>query len=362
MCSYTSEDEMKAKVHLKMVHGVQVHTEDVIDSFSCAQCSFIHEDMGEMRKHMIVSHQKNETNWGLEIKIKFDCKECDYEFASKAMLRSHVDSGHSEVKGIVIKDVNISTSVKIESVEVDINTKRIWCNLCNLEFSNELMLMQHSESYHRLTQNNDAQKFKCNECDITFPRKYMLIQHNKNGHKENNSQNLKNIQTEKHQEKIHLDYTVEEYPEKKKKGPSVYGEEEDKPYQGFKMQGISQAYKDAHTALRTKLVKGAVFTDSKGSTLTILNVPKVKNQAIVVEVTTLNEKKNEEIGKAKLTMYEPTPKKKATLTVSMFSGFPYSIAKTVMEEFIKPFIDSLISDPNEDPMRKYMVSNDIEVF
>ena len=61
-------------------------------------------------------------------------------------------------------------------------------------------------------------------------------------------------------------------------------------------------------------------------------------------------------------MYEPTPKKKTTLSVTLFSGSQYLFAKAVMEEFIKPFIDSLISDPNEDPMQQYRVLKDIELL
>ena len=54
---------------------------------------------------MIVSHKKEECNWGLEIKMRFDCQECDLEFTSKSMLRTLIYSGHIEVNGIVVKDV-----------------------------------------------------------------------------------------------------------------------------------------------------------------------------------------------------------------------------------------------------------------
>ena len=123
----------------------------------------------------------------------------------------------------------------------------------------------------------------------------------------------------------------------------------------MRMHGNSKAYRDAQMALKIQLVKGAVFKDSKGRTLMILDVPKFKNQAITVEVTTLSTKQSEKRGKAKITMYEPTKKKKTTVLVNLFSGLQYVFVKTVMEDFIKPFIDSLISEPDEDPMKQYRV-------
>ena len=77
----------------------------MFERFSCSECSYIHENMEVLKKHMIASHKKEECNWGLEIKIRFDCQECDLEFTSKSMLRTHVCSGHTEVNGIVVKYV-----------------------------------------------------------------------------------------------------------------------------------------------------------------------------------------------------------------------------------------------------------------
>ena len=53
---------------------------------------------------MISIHKKDECNWGLEIKVKFLCNECDSEFSTKSMLRTHVQSGHTKVNGIIVVD------------------------------------------------------------------------------------------------------------------------------------------------------------------------------------------------------------------------------------------------------------------
>ena len=49
-------------------------------------------------------------------------------------------------------------------------------------------------------------------------------------------------------------------------------------------------------------------------------------------------------------MWQPTKKKPCTIMVSIYSGFDYVFVKTVMEKFIKPFMDALISEPDEDPL------------
>ena len=49
-------------------------------------------------------HKKDEWNWHLEIKAVHFCDECDIEFPEKAMLRKHIESGHTEVSLIIIDD------------------------------------------------------------------------------------------------------------------------------------------------------------------------------------------------------------------------------------------------------------------
>ena len=51
--------------------------------------------------------------------------------------------------------------------------------------------------------------------------------------------------------------------------------------------------------------------------MTILDIPRGKNKAIEVEVTTLSNKPNEIRGKAKINMYEPKVKGKTKIMVNI---------------------------------------------
>ena len=76
----------------------------MVDTFSCPLCSYVNENMGTLKNHIITVHKMDEWNWGLEVKVKFFCNTCDLEFSTKSMLRSHVQSGHNELVGIVVED------------------------------------------------------------------------------------------------------------------------------------------------------------------------------------------------------------------------------------------------------------------
>ena len=122
------------------------------------------------------------------------------------------------------------------------------------------------------------------------------------------------------------------------------------------MKGGGESYKEACTMLKAEFVKGRIFNDSHGRQLTILEVPKDK-KPIEVEVTTKSSKPNEKRGKAKVHMWQPSKKKPCTIMVSMYTGSDYVFVKTVMEKFIKPFMDAIISEPDEDPIRKFRVKS-----
>ena len=62
------------------------------------------------------------------------------------------------------------------------------------------------------------------------------------------------------------------------------------------MVGQSKSYKEACTELRAQFVKGATFKDYQNRQMKILDIPKGKNKAIEVEVTTLSNKPNEKRG------------------------------------------------------------------
>ena len=55
-------------------------------------------------------------------------------------------------------------------------------------------------------------------------------------------------------------------------------------------------------------------------------------------------------------MYEPKVKGKTKMLVNTPSGSEYIFANTVMMMFLKPFMDSIISEPDEDPMGQFKVN------
>ena len=112
ICGLMSNNGGNIKKHMKIDHNVQVESEVSTEEFCCSQCSYVNENMEEVKKHLIDIHKKDEWNWSLDINMRFECHECDLEFASKSMLRTHLDSDHKEVCGIVVKDV--ATNLKVE--------------------------------------------------------------------------------------------------------------------------------------------------------------------------------------------------------------------------------------------------------
>ena len=104
ICGLDSPNKTKVIEHLQKAHNFQVEDDALADTFMCPQCTYITRNMADMKKHMTNIHKKDEWNWGLEIRLKFICGECELEFTTKSMLRNHVESGHNEVGGSIVED------------------------------------------------------------------------------------------------------------------------------------------------------------------------------------------------------------------------------------------------------------------
>ena len=114
MYNLTSEDQNKVKVHLKLAHNMKVEDEDImLEKLMCALCPYSARNMDHLRDHMINEHNKDRWNWGLEMKAAYYCDECDFEFPERAMLRKHIESGHTEVNQIiVVETTNIQDPIQ----------------------------------------------------------------------------------------------------------------------------------------------------------------------------------------------------------------------------------------------------------
>ena len=130
---------------------------------------------------------------------------------------------------------------------------------------------------------------------------------------------------------------------------------------GINMKGKSIDFQDSCIALKHHLKKGKIFKDNEGRQLKILEAPNGPGP-IDVEVTTLSNKPSEKRGNAKLILHKPNLKKGATIQASLFAGSSFIFVKTLMHKFVKPFIDSLISEPDENPMDQYEVKPKNKTF
>ena len=101
--------------------------------------------------------------------------------------------------------------------------------------------------------------------------------------------------------------------------------------------------------VKNHLKKEKIYKDNEGRQLKILEAPNGPGP-IDMEVTMLNKKPSDKRGNAKLIIHKPNIKRGATIQASLFAGSSFVFVKTLMHKFIKPFLDSLISDPDENNM------------
>ena len=99
ICGLTSQDQTKLKDHMRIDRNVKVENKVMTDKFGCSECKYRNRDMEDIKKHMISEHKKNEWNWGLQIRVKFECDECELEFKTKSTLILHIESNHKELIG-----------------------------------------------------------------------------------------------------------------------------------------------------------------------------------------------------------------------------------------------------------------------
>ena len=78
---------------------------------------------------------------------------------------------------------------------------------------------------------------------------------------------------------------------------------------------------------------------------------------INVEVITLSSKPNENRGKATLMIHKPNIKKGATIQASLYTGSQFVLVKVLMEKFVKTFIDSLMSEPDENALGQFKMKS-----
>ena len=311
----------------------------------CVKCNFVFTSNIPLDKHMKTQH--NETEY---------MRICRITQTVKATVDKKSPSSEKSVKSFDCSECGLFLQNIEQLNEHNLRThnteKRFSCDKCEEIFSKKYMLVMHKISAHKEKRNQQSPKVfeMCDQCDICFDNQDDMIKHYNENHfikteTENNVQIVKDIDNE---------YVINEYPEISEKTGNTWNKEEVHEYHGMRMKGGGEAYKEAYSALKNQLVKGRIFKDSQGRKLTILEVPMSK-KPMEVEVITFSKKSNEKRGKAKIHMWEPSKKKPCTIMVSRHSGSQFVFVKTVMEKFIKPFMDSLITDPQERILSQYSI-------
>ena len=282
------------------------------------------------------------------------CDFCRYSFNNSRALDQHMTSEHE-----------MFNEPKVKEPILD-------CTECGVTFKSREEQNHHNEECHEVSKDSNI-KFICSDCDIKFVSSIILNNHIASGHLEvagsiiDDSDIIKiETYTNHTKDNGHIPkteyYKIEHTGGKKEKDPRPGMEAfendntNDEPT-GITMKGKGLQFQDACIALKQLMVKGRTFKDNNGRILTILDAPR-GTAPIDVEVTTLSKKPSEKRGKAKLIIHKPNMKRDATLHAGLYSGSNFVFVKELMEMFVKPFIDSLISDESEDPMNQYRVKSE----
>ena len=120
----------------------------------------------------------------------FSCQECDLEFTSKSMLRTHVYSGHTEVNGIVVKDVTkleedltqeemIELTKLHEEAMVPIQEEEDWMLLIEIKNGRKML----ADRYFPQLSNYKIEDI-CKICNRYFYHKGNIKSHMEQVHKE----------------------------------------------------------------------------------------------------------------------------------------------------------------------------------
>ena len=252
------------------------------------------------------------------------------------------------------------------------------CTICKtrflkMEYLDKHMEVKHGESdsirIERLTQmfqsslseklseksEPNLKSLDCSQCGEIFNTLKDQENHSLNHH------GIGDNEVEEGQHKLSIKsehYEIREYPEntttENKELDKVFGKKTKIDQQDITLKGKNQAFKDASTAIKSKLKKGKILKDNKGRQVTILD--ELPDGAYKVEVQTLSKKANQKPGQVKLHLYRPEPsrKKVCTILISKFGGFDIVFVKVLMEMFMKPMIDLIFNYPGRDPVKDFI--------
>ena len=200
ICEMTMDDEVKTKSHMEQMHNIKVEEEIVTQKYSCSHCSFTSTKMNDFKNHQIQIHKKEPHNWMVdEIRVVFNCDECDIVFPKKSSLEIHRHQVHygdnatkTDNKTEIFPDVSFMTQntadlkILLDSIQqeqlpyepdvfekdfleilnstpkedVQDDMKSYKCDKCNFRSTTRRCLEAHIMFVH------SEQIFSCNICPI----------------------------------------------------------------------------------------------------------------------------------------------------------------------------------------------------
>ena len=98
-CGWETDNHEKSLHHVESEHKVVLKSDNGKEVIVCDMCSFTAGNMAEVKVHIKAIHKKDEWNWmTTDIRIMFNCNDCEQNFVTKKALDEHVKIVHEEKK------------------------------------------------------------------------------------------------------------------------------------------------------------------------------------------------------------------------------------------------------------------------
>ena len=133
--------------------------------FHCDSCNFV---AGNGRK---LQHHKESRHLG----IRYQCKQCTSSYTIRDKLTFHYSKQHNVSSYKVTEDDKIRVSFNVE-----IESKKFSCDLCDMKFTTRSAMYKHKRAKHLGLQ------YKCHLCNYSTGYRRGLKSHYENKHKDKN--------------------------------------------------------------------------------------------------------------------------------------------------------------------------------
>ena len=104
-----SSDQEKIRNHLNTGHSIKVEEDALSMKLSCNLCGFGTRNMGDLKKHLINEHKKEEHKWGLDVvNGTFTCDEFETDFQTGPCCKIILQASTWEMGNTLVKNAILS--------------------------------------------------------------------------------------------------------------------------------------------------------------------------------------------------------------------------------------------------------------